>query len=140
MTTRRRPPAAPPPSLRRPPRDGREGCDLVSSRVGRLGSSGWAMILGPVPGAGRLTVGGSASAGFSTSVVADASGAAGAVASGAGAAGAALASGAAVAALASGFGAAGRPPPRGAPPLGPALARAGAGGGARGLLGGAARA
>ena len=57
MTTRRRPPAGPP-SLRRPPRDGREGCDLVSSRVGRLGSSGWAMIFGPVPGAGRWAVGG----------------------------------------------------------------------------------
>ena len=33
---------------------------MVSSRVGRLGSSGWAMILGPVPGAGRLAVGGCA--------------------------------------------------------------------------------
>jgi hypothetical protein len=85
MTTRRRPPAGPP-SLRRPPRDGREGCDLVSSRVGRLGSSGWAMIFGPVPGAGRLAVGDGASAGVSASVVADASGAAGAVASGAAAA------------------------------------------------------
>src|SRR4051812_50140810 len=88
MTTRGRPPAAPPPSLRRPPRDGREGCDLVSSRVGRLGSSGWAMILGPVPGAGRLAVGGSASAGLSAPAAAGAAGtpAAGAPAAGAGAA------------------------------------------------------
>ena len=84
MTTRRRPPAGPV-SLRRPPRDGRVGCDLVSSRVGRLGSSGWAMILGPVPGAGRcLAVG--VSAGVSSSLVAAAaaSGSAGAFASGAG--------------------------------------------------------